>query len=184
MQWTTTHRHRSAPPACSPESPSRIKPCSQRKNSDYRHALLQHRQQCLRGASTPLIPPHTPRIPRAEPGRSGHPSFLADDAQAFVLLRDAQRLMQQRQIADTVYLGVRFQVSSQSGCLILRSLGRGGLKAHAPADGAGSGQQSLRCGAVFIGVEQRRRADNGHHRHHLAHGVEHRRRQCIHAGHQ
>jgi len=27
---------------------------------------------------------------------------LADDAQAFVLLRDAQRLMQQRQIADIV----------------------------------------------------------------------------------
>ncbi|WP_276614251.1 hypothetical protein [Pseudomonas sp. TMW22090] len=39
---------------------------------------------------------------------------MADDAQAFVLLRDAERLMQQRQIADTVYLGVRFQVSSQS----------------------------------------------------------------------
>ena len=36
----------------------------------------------------------------------------ADYAQAFVLLRDAERLMQQRQIPDTVYRGVLLQVSS------------------------------------------------------------------------
>ncbi|WP_259767337.1 LuxR C-terminal-related transcriptional regulator, partial [Pseudomonas protegens] len=36
-----------------------------------------------------------------------------DYAQAFVRLRDAERLMQQRQIPDTVYRGVLLQVSSQ-----------------------------------------------------------------------
>lgn len=36
----------------------------------------------------------------------------ADYARAFVLLRDAERLMQQRQIPDTVYRGVLLQVSS------------------------------------------------------------------------
>ncbi|KTC38679.1 LuxR family transcriptional regulator [Pseudomonas sp. ABAC61] len=36
-----------------------------------------------------------------------------DYAQAFVHLRDAERLMQQRQIPDTVYRGVLLQVSSQ-----------------------------------------------------------------------
>ena len=36
----------------------------------------------------------------------------ADYAQAFVLLRDAERLMQQRQIPDSVYRGVLLQVSS------------------------------------------------------------------------
>lgn len=35
-----------------------------------------------------------------------------DYAQAFVLLRDAERLMQQRQIPDTVYRGVLLQISS------------------------------------------------------------------------
>lgn len=37
----------------------------------------------------------------------------SDYAQAFVRLRDAERLMQQRQIPDTVYRGVLLQVSSQ-----------------------------------------------------------------------
>ena len=36
-----------------------------------------------------------------------------DYAQAFVQLRDAERLMQQRQIPDTVYRGVLLQISSQ-----------------------------------------------------------------------
>lgn len=36
-----------------------------------------------------------------------------DYAQAFIRLRDAERLMQQRQIPDTVYRGVLLQVSSQ-----------------------------------------------------------------------
>jgi ATP/maltotriose-dependent transcriptional regulator MalT len=37
----------------------------------------------------------------------------SDYAQAFVHLRDAERLMQQRQIPDTVYRGVLLQISSQ-----------------------------------------------------------------------
>ncbi len=72
----------------------------ERATEFFQHGL----DDCLRS--------HDKRVLYGFLGQAQLAANQGDYAQAFVRLRDAERLMQQRQIPDTVYRGVLLQVSS------------------------------------------------------------------------
>lgn len=72
-----------------------------------------HARECFQRGLELCLRSHDKRVLYGFLGLAQLAANQGDYTQAFVQLRDAERLMQQRQIPDTVYRGVLLQVSSQ-----------------------------------------------------------------------
>lgn len=72
-----------------------------------------HARECFQRGLELCLRSHDKRVLYGFLGLAQLSANQGDYTQAFVQLRDAERLMQQRQIPDTVYRGVLLQVSSQ-----------------------------------------------------------------------
>ncbi|WP_415773284.1 LuxR C-terminal-related transcriptional regulator [Pseudomonas sp. LB3P38] len=73
----------------------------------------EHARECFQRGLELCLRSHDKRVLYGFLGLAQLAANQGDYTQAFVQLRDAERLMQQRQIPDTVYRGVLLQVSSQ-----------------------------------------------------------------------
>lgn len=73
----------------------------------------EHARECFQRGLELCMRSHDKRVLYGFLGLAQLAANQGDYTQAFVQLRDAERLMQQRQIPDTVYRGVLLQVSSQ-----------------------------------------------------------------------
>ncbi|MHC8363867.1 LuxR C-terminal-related transcriptional regulator [Pseudomonas sp. LS2P72] len=74
---------------------------------------VEHARECFQRGLELCLRSHDKRVLFGFLGLAQLAANQGDYTQAFVQLRDAERLMQQRQIPDTVYRGVLLQVSSQ-----------------------------------------------------------------------
>ena len=73
----------------------------------------EHARECFQRGLELCLRSHDKRVLYGFLGLAQLAANQGDYTQAFVQLRDAERLMQQRKIPDTVYRGVLLQVSSQ-----------------------------------------------------------------------
>jgi ATP/maltotriose-dependent transcriptional regulator MalT len=73
----------------------------------------EHARECFQHGLELCLRSHDKRVLYGFLGLAQLAANQGDYTQAFVQLRDAERLMQQRKIPDTVYRGVLLQVSSQ-----------------------------------------------------------------------
>jgi ATP/maltotriose-dependent transcriptional regulator MalT len=73
----------------------------------------EHARECFQRGLELCLHSHDKRVLYGFLGLAQLAANQGDYTQAFIQLRDAERLMQQRQIPDTVYRGVLLQVSSQ-----------------------------------------------------------------------
>lgn len=73
----------------------------------------EHARECFQRGLKLCLRSHDKRVLYGFLGLAQLAANQGDYTQAFVQLRDAERLMQQRKIPDTVYRGVLLQVSSQ-----------------------------------------------------------------------